>query len=121
VHFLDNLSTVIPAFRFQLPDEGLIFPVYRADGWHRGLPPTRSRGQRETDRFSGRKLNDGVLHRDPLLNTRRCRNWIKDGAIDLRPVVSIARILISLGGTLAVTKQSLKLEADLINDVEVIA
>ena len=41
-----------------------------------------------------------------------------DGAIDLRLVVSIAGILISLGGAMAVTKQSLKVQADLISDLE---
>ena len=41
-----------------------------------------------------------------------------DGAIDLRLVVSIAGILISLGGAIAVTKQSLKVQADLISDLE---
>lgn len=41
-----------------------------------------------------------------------------DGAIDLRLVVSIVGILISLGGAMAVTKQSLKVQADLISDLE---
>jgi TolA-binding protein len=41
-----------------------------------------------------------------------------DGAIDLRLVVSIAGILISLGGALAVTKQSLKVQAEFIRDLE---
>ena len=62
-----------------------------------------------------------MLHRDPILDTRRCRNWILDGAIDLRLVVSIAGILVSLGGSLAATRQSLKLKANLINEVESIA
>ena len=41
-----------------------------------------------------------------------------DGAIDLRLVVSIAGILISLGGAMAVTKQSLKVQAEFIRDLE---
>jgi len=71
---------------------GVFRQVNHGDGFPIGLPPTRSRGQRDTDRFSGRKLDDGVLHRGPLITTRRWRNWIMDGAIDLRLVVSIAGI-----------------------------
>ena len=41
-----------------------------------------------------------------------------DGAIDLRLVVSIAGILISLGGAMAITKQSLKVKAEFIRDLE---
>ena len=43
---------------------------------------------------------------------------IMEGAIDLRLVVSNAGILISLGGEMAGTKQSLKVQAEFIRDLE---
>ena len=41
-----------------------------------------------------------------------------DGAIDLRLVISVAGILISLGGAIAVTKQSIKAMTEQLHDLE---
>ena len=41
-----------------------------------------------------------------------------DGAIDLRLVISVAGILISLGGAIAVTKQSIKAITEQLHDLE---
>ena len=43
---------------------------------------------------------------------------IIDGAIDLQIVVSFAGLRITPGGAMAVTEQSLRVQADLISDLE---
>ena len=52
------------------------------------------------------------------LFTARWAIRIIDGAIDLQIVVSFAGIRITLGGAMAVSKQSLKVQAGLISDLE---